>query len=58
MADLKVAEVAEVLRVHPETVRRWLNSGKLKGYRLGGTSVGWRIPASEIERLKGMGLAE
>ena len=48
---LTVAEVAERLRVHPETVRIWLRQGKLKGVRLGGTKAGYRIPASEVNRL-------
>jgi excisionase family DNA binding protein len=50
--DLKLHEVAEALRVSPETVRRWLVSGHIKGYRPGGTKAGWRIPASELQRLR------
>jgi len=46
-----VAEVAERLRLHQQTVRDWLRSGKLKGIRLGGTKAGWRIPDSEVARL-------
>jgi hypothetical protein len=37
MADermLKLPEVADRLRVHRETVRRWLASGKIHGVRL------------------------
>jgi excisionase family DNA binding protein len=48
---LKVDEVAERLRVHPETVRRLLRSGKLRGSMPIGPRGGWRIPASEVERL-------
>ena len=48
---LTVAEVVERLRVHPQTIREWLRTGKLQGVRLGGTKVGWRIPESEIQRL-------
>lgn len=47
---LTVDEVATRLRVHAETVRRWLRSGKLHGHLLG-DRAGWRIPASEVERL-------
>ena len=48
---LTVVEVAERVRVSPETVRRWLLSGRLAGTRPGGTKAGWRIPASEVERV-------
>jgi excisionase family DNA binding protein len=47
---LTVQEVVARLRVHPNTVRRWLAAGELKGARLGGTKAGWRIPESEVER--------
>lgn len=52
-ADLTVEEVVAALKVHRNTVRRWLKNGHLKGYRLGGTKAGWRIPVSEVEKLKG-----
>ncbi|OGO22706.1 MAG: hypothetical protein A2144_06660 [Chloroflexi bacterium RBG_16_50_9] len=32
---LTVSEVAEVLHVHPNTVRAWSRSGLLKAYRVG-----------------------
>ena len=32
---LTVAEVAEYLRVHPNTVRQWSNNGILKAVRIG-----------------------
>uniref|UniRef100_A0A6M3MB27 Putative DNA binding, helix-turn-helix domain containing protein n=1 Tax=viral metagenome TaxID=1070528 RepID=A0A6M3MB27_9ZZZZ len=32
---LKINEVAQLLRVHINTVRRWSNSGLLKSYRIG-----------------------
>jgi excisionase family DNA binding protein len=47
---LTVREVAERLRSAPETVRRWLRQGKLRGFRPGGTKLGYRIPESELER--------
>jgi excisionase family DNA binding protein len=47
---LTVREVAERLKVHEETVRRWLGTGNLKGYRPGGKKTGWRIPDSELDR--------
>ena len=48
---LTVAEVAERLRTRPETIRRWLRDGRLKGTMPGGTKLGYRIPESEIDRL-------
>jgi excisionase family DNA binding protein len=50
--DLKLDEVAAALRVNPETVRRWLVSGRLRGYRPGGKRAGWRIPAAELDRFR------
>ena len=40
---LTVQEVAERLRINPETVRRWLRQGKLEGVMLGGDRAGYRI---------------
>jgi excisionase family DNA binding protein len=51
---LTVPEAAERLRVMPETVRRWLRSGRLKGVSLGSDRAGWRIPESEVRRLLGL----
>jgi excisionase family DNA binding protein len=47
---LTVAEVAGRLRTHPETVRRWMREGKLRGVRLGGPKLGWRVAEAELER--------
>jgi excisionase family DNA binding protein len=47
---LTVREVAERIRSSPETVRRWLRQGKLHGFRLGGTKLGYRVPEGELER--------
>jgi excisionase family DNA binding protein len=48
---LTVQEAADLLRVHQQTVRVWLRAGKLRGRLIGGRKSGYRIPASEIERL-------
>jgi excisionase family DNA binding protein len=53
---LTVREVAETLRVHPETVRRWLRQGKVKGIMLGGDRGGYRISTSEVARVRAEGL--
>jgi len=48
---ITVAEVAERLRIDPETVRVWLRNGKINGSRIGGKRAGWRIPESEVRRV-------
>jgi excisionase family DNA binding protein len=48
---LTVAEVADLLRVDPETVRRMLRSGRLRGSIPVSPRSGWRIPTSEVERV-------
>ncbi|HEX8917027.1 MAG TPA: helix-turn-helix domain-containing protein [Chloroflexota bacterium] len=47
---LSVPEIASRLKVRAETVREWLRSGQINGYNFGGRT-GWRIPASEVDRL-------
>ena len=48
---ITVQAAAEQLQVHPQTVRLWLRQGKLRGRLIGGRKSGYRIPASEIDRL-------
>jgi excisionase family DNA binding protein len=40
-------EIADVLKVHEATVRRWLEAGRLRGVRLPG---GWRVTQRELDR--------
>ena len=47
---LTVADVARRVRVSEETVRRWLRAGQLRGLRLGGTKLGYRIRAADLDR--------
>jgi excisionase family DNA binding protein len=47
---LTINEVAERLRLNPETIRRWLNDGRMRGYLIN-QRAGWRIPESEIHRV-------
>jgi excisionase family DNA binding protein len=50
MADERwftVEQIADLLQVHPETVRSWLRAGRLKGRAFGG-KTGWRIRESEL----------
>jgi excisionase family DNA binding protein len=44
---LTVSQVAELLQVNPETVRRWLRSGELAGISLG-NKAGYRVAASDL----------
>ena len=37
---LSVGEAAEQLTVHPSTIRRWIDSGRLRAYRLGEKRIG------------------
>ena len=43
-----VEETAEFLKIHKNTIQKWLMSGKIKGAKVGRE---WRIPKSEIYRL-------
>lgn len=45
---LTVKQVAEQLQVHPETVRGWLRSGRLKGTRIS-RRAGWRVRPEDVQ---------
>lgn len=46
--ELTVEEAAERIGVTPESVRRYLRSGELKGYQLA-RKLGWRTTSAAIE---------
>jgi excisionase family DNA binding protein len=46
---MTVPEVAATLRLHPDTVRRWLRAGQLPAVNLGGRR-GYRVRRSELDR--------
>jgi excisionase family DNA binding protein len=53
MADeqlLTVSQVAERLQASPYTVREWLRSGRLRGFRPGGDRLGWRVSESDLRQ--------
>ncbi|WP_445184581.1 helix-turn-helix domain-containing protein [Pseudonocardia sp. Cha107L01] len=43
------AELAELIGVSDETIRRWIKNGDIKAFRIGRTV---RIPAEELERIR------
>lgn len=43
---LTVNEVAQILKIHPFTIRLWLKQGKLSGVKIGGR---WRVRRSALE---------
>lgn len=46
---VSVQKAAEMLSVAPGTVRRWISDGKLKAYRIGGTTL--RIDPNELMKM-------
>lgn len=51
---LTIQEAATRLKLHPETIRRWIRSGQMRAALLGSDRAGYRVPASEVElRLRG-----
>ena len=45
---LTIREVADLLKLHPKTVNKLANSGRLPGYRIGRQ---WRFRKSEVLKL-------
>jgi excisionase family DNA binding protein len=41
---LTVAQAAEQLSVHPSTIRRWIDQGRLPAYRIGEKRIGLKPP--------------
>ena len=52
MADelLTVTEVAALLKLNEQTVRKWLREGRLPGIYLGTRQAGWRVRRADVER--------
>ena len=47
---LTVEDVADRLKVDPETVRRWIRRGELTVLSLGAARAGYRIRSDELDR--------
>ena len=47
---LTIREVADLLKLHPKTVNRLANTGRLPAYKIGRQ---WRFRKSEVLRLLG-----
>ena len=48
--SLTTGDVARILNIHPNTVRRWANNGTLKAYRIG-SRHDRRFKREDIDRL-------
>lgn len=49
---MTVKEMAVKLRVHPVTIRRSIESGRIQAFKVGkGERSSWRIPETEIDRM-------
>jgi excisionase family DNA binding protein len=47
---LTVDEVTRILKVHEETVRRWIRSGELPALLLGSARGGYRVRQTDLDR--------
>ena len=47
---LTVAEITQTLKVHEETVRRWIRSGQLPAVLLGSAKGGYRVRRGDLDR--------
>jgi excisionase family DNA binding protein len=45
---LTVEDIVDMLKVHEQTVRRWLRAGQLRGVLLG-RKAGYRVRESDLE---------
>ena len=48
---LTVEQTAKRLQLHEETVRRWIRAKRIRAHLIGTERAGYRIPASEVERI-------
>ena len=55
---LTVPEVATLLKLNEQTVRRWLRTGRLRGVSLGSRQAGWRVRRSDVDEFLGIDRGE
>ena len=48
MPLMTVNEIAETLKVHPRTVKRWITEGQISAIKLG-DRAGWRVEESSLQ---------
>jgi excisionase family DNA binding protein len=46
---IALSDAAKMLKMDDSSIRRWIDEGKIRGYRVGGTTI--RVPLSDIENL-------
>ncbi len=47
---LTVQDITQILKVHEESVRRWIRSGDLPAILLGSTKGGYRVRRSDLDQ--------
>jgi excisionase family DNA binding protein len=47
---LVLDEVSQRLGVSVYTLRLWLREGRLPGFRMGGSKLGWRVREADLDR--------
>lgn len=45
---LTVGEIAARLKLHPETVRRWIRTGRVPAFLAGTDQAGYRVRSSDL----------
>ncbi len=50
---LTVQEITQILKVHEESVRRWIRGGDLPAILLGSTKGGYRIRRADFDQFMG-----
>lgn len=53
---LTVAEVVAELKMHEETIRRWIREGRLPATRIGSNRAGYRVRRSDVDRVLAEGI--
>ncbi len=48
MPLMTVNEIAETLKVHPRTVKRWITEGQISAFKLG-DRAGWRVEEEALQ---------